>query len=157
MHLFDVDIPGGTVFKESAVLSAGRQVTVVANGELVFGLGICYDMRFPELARSMTLKGAKLLIYPGAFGPETGPAHWELTLRARAVDNQVFTIGTSPAPTQGAAYQAYGNSLAVDPWGRVLAKANRAEALLFVDLDLAELDKVRSELPLLQHRRPFCY
>ena len=157
MHLFDVDIPGGTVFRESSVLSAGRQVTLVESGELVFGLGICYDMRFPELARAMTLKGAKLLIYPGAFGPETGPAHWELTLRARAVDNQVFTLGVSPATTQGAAYQAYGNSLAVDPWGRVLAKANRAEALLVVELDLGEIAKVRRELPLLEHRRPLCY
>ncbi len=157
IHLFDVDIPGGTFFRESAVLSAGRQATVVKSGELVFGVGICYDMRFPELARLMTLKGAKLLIYPGAFGPETGPAHWELTLRARAVDNQVFVLGASPATTQGAAYQAHGNSLAVDPWGRVLAKANRAEALLFAELDFAEIAKVRRELPLLEHRRPLCY
>ena len=114
MHLFDVDIPGGTVFKESAVLSAGRQVTVVASGELVFGLGICYDMRFPELARSMTLKGAKLLIYPGAFGPETGPAHWELTLRARAVDNQVFTIGTSPVAVKYSAVARSPPSTAIE-------------------------------------------
>ncbi|WP_346355117.1 carbon-nitrogen hydrolase family protein [Azotosporobacter soli] len=157
MHLFDIDIPGGTFFQESATLCAGREITVAQGSGIVFGLGICYDMRFPELARSMTLKGAQILIYPGAFGPETGPAHWELTLRARAVDNQVFTLGVSPAPTQGEGYQAYGNSLAVDPWGRVLAKANRAEALLVVELDLSLLDKVRQELPLLAHRRPLCY
>ena len=157
MHLFDIAIPGGTVFQESAVLCAGREVTVGQIGELKFGLGICYDMRFPELARAMTLQGAQLLIYPGAFGPETGPAHWELTLRARAVDNQVFVLGVSPAPTRGASYQAYGNSLAVDPWGRGLAKGNRAETLLVVELDLAVLDKVRQELPLLEHRRPLMY
>ncbi|MPN23770.1 Deaminated glutathione amidase [bioreactor metagenome] len=105
----------------------------------------------------MTDKGAKLLVYPAAFGPVTGPAHWELLMKSRAIDNQVFIMGAAPATTQGAEYQAYGHSIAVDPWGGILAEAGENEMLLMVELDLAVIDKVREELPILKHRRPDIY
>ncbi|MGI6093129.1 MAG: carbon-nitrogen hydrolase family protein [Veillonellaceae bacterium] len=153
VHLFDVDIKDGTVFKESETLTAGREITVITAGGITFGVGICYDIRFVEMARAMIDKGAKLLIYPAAFGLVTGPAHWELLMKSRAVDNQVFIIGAAPATTPGVKYQAYGHSIATDPWGKILAEAGANETLLTVELDLAVIDKVREELPILKHRR----
>ncbi len=157
IHLLDVELSGGTAFQESATLSAGREITVIKRPELTFGVAICYDIRFPELARLMVDRGAKLLIYPAAFSPTTGPAHWQLLMRARAVDNQVFVIGAAPAKNPAAAYQAYGHSLAVDPWGEILREADDRETLLTVTLDLARVAAVRRQLPLLKHRRPAVY
>lgn len=157
VHLFDVDIKDGTVFKESDTLTAGSDVTVVDQGGIVFGVGICYDIRFTEMARKMTDKGAKILIYPAAFGTVTGPAHWELLMRSRAVDNQVFVIGAAPAKTPGAQYQAYGHSIAVDPWGRVLSQATDSEVMVTVEINFGLIEKVREELPILKHRRKDVY
>ncbi len=157
VHLFDVAIAQGTQFQESAVITAGNAGTVLTVDGLRLGVAICYDLRFPELARAMVLQGADILIYPAAFSPVTGPVHWELLLRARAVDNQVFTVGVSPAATPGAVYQPYGHSLAVDPWGEPLGQCGSQEELLCVAVDLTKLQKVRQELPLLQHRRPDLY
>lgn len=157
VHLFDVDIVGGTVFQESKTLSAGDQATVVSIPEITIGVGVCYDIRFSQFARKMTLRGARLLIYPAAFGWTTGPAHWELLLRSRAVDNQVFLIGAAPAKNPAADYQAYGHSMAVDPWGRILAAADEHEAVVVAELDLSQIDKVRAELPILKHWRDEVY
>lgn len=157
VHLFDVDIKDGTVFKESETLTAGRDITVITAGGITFGVGICYDIRFIELARVMTDKGAKLLIYPAAFGLVTGPAHWEILMKSRAIDNQVYVIGAAPATTKGAKYQAYGHSITVSPWGKILAEADEQESLITVELDLAVIDKVREELPILKHRRHDVY
>lgn len=157
VHLFDVEISGGTVFRESDTLTAGEELTVVNIAGIPIGIGICYDVRFIEMARAMTDAGAAVLVYPGAFGPVTGPAHWELLMRSRAVDNQVFVVAVSPSATLGASYQAYGHSLAVDPWGRILVEAGGKEALLVVECDLGQLTKVRSELPILRHRRELIY
>lgn len=157
VHLFDVDIQGGTVFQESKTLTAGDTVTVVSAPELTFGVGICYDIRFSQFARAMTLGGAKLLIYPAAFGWTTGPAHWELLLRSRAIDNQSFLIGAAPAINRSAEYHAYGHSMLVDPWGRVLAAAKEDEAVIVADIDLSLVDKVRAELPILNHWRDEVY
>lgn len=156
-HLFDVDIKDGTFFKESDTLTAGDSITVVEQDDLIFGVGICYDIRFPEMAMKMADKGAKILIYPAAFGTVTGPAHWELLMRARAIDNQVFVIGAAPAQTIGAKYQAYGHSIAVDPWGRVLSQAVEHEVMVTLELNLGLIDKVREELPILKHRRKEIY
>lgn len=153
LHLFDVDIQGGTSFRESATLSAGDGLTVCATSAGVLGVGICYDMRFGAMAREMVRRGAQLLIYPAAFGWTTGPAHWELTLRARAVDNQVFVVGAAPALLPGSVYEAYGHSLVADPWGRVLVQADEQERLVTVELDWSVLERVRRELPLLRHDR----
>lgn len=151
IHLFDVDILGGTVCQESTVLSAGQEMTVLPVAGVNLGIGICYDIRFPELARLMTLAGAKILIFPAVFGLTTGPAHWELVMRARAVDNQVFVIGAAPANVpQG---QVYGHSLGVNPWGEIMAMAGTEETVLTVDIQLEDLQTVRNQLPLLQQRR----
>ena len=157
IHLFDVDIKRGTMFKESSILSAGQDMTVVKTLGLTLGVAICYDVRFPELSRRMTLAGAELLIFPAAFGWTTGPAHWELLMRSRAIDNQVFVVGAAPATTPGAKYLAYGHSVIVDPWGNILAMAGSEETMLTVEIDINKLHTVREELPLLKHRRPEVY
>lgn len=157
MHLFDVDIKGGTVCKESSILSAGQEMTVVSIPGLTLGVAICYDIRFPELSRLMTLAGAELLIFPAVFGWTTGPAHWELLMKSRAVDNQVFVVGAAPASIPGAQYQAYGHSMVVDPWGNILAMAGSVETMMTVDIDIHKMHTVREQLPLLKHRRPNVY
>ncbi len=153
MHLFDVDIAGGTCFRESDTLTAGQELTLCETSVGVLGIGVCYDMRFGAMAAEMVRRGADLLIYPAAFGWTTGPAHWELTLRARAVDHQVFVIGAAPAKLAGSVYEAYGHSVAVDPWGRILFQADETEQLVKIEIDRAVQEKVRAELPLLQHLR----
>ncbi|MGE5371428.1 MAG: carbon-nitrogen hydrolase family protein [Solirubrobacterales bacterium] len=157
MHLFDVDIPGGITFRESETLTAGSQVTTAQTDFGTIGLAICYDLRFPELARLMVLNGASLLIYPGAFNTTTGPKHWHLLLRARAVDNQAFVLAASPAFHEAGGYPAYGHSLVVDPWGAIIAEAENSETLLMADLDLDLIDQARAQIPVLQHRRTDCY
>lgn len=157
VHLFDVAIKGGTVFQESKTLTAGSEMTVVDTSLGKIGVAICYDVRFPELARTMVLEGAKILVYPGAFGSVTGPAHWELLMRARAIDNQVYVIGASPALNAAAEYKAYGHSIIVDPWARVLKIADEEETVITSQIDFRTLDRVREELPLLRHRKPEVY
>lgn len=157
IHLFDVELTEGTSFQESAVLAAGDTMTLATIGDFTIGVGICYDIRFPELARKMVLAGAELLVYPAVFGPVTGPAHWELLLKSRAVDNQVFTIGAAPAFNAAAGSPAYGHSTVIDPWGTILAKAEKESALVTAVLSRPQLQRVRRELPLLRHRRPIVY
>ena len=156
MHLFDVDIPE-LVFKESEIITPGNRVTVVDTGPLKCGVAICYDMRFPELFRLMTLKGAELMIVPGAFNMTTGPAHWKTTVRARAIDNQVYMAAVSPAMNKDLSYVAYGHSLIVDPWGRVIAEAGEDEEIIYATIDQSYIKKVREELPLLKNRRNDIY
>lgn len=157
VHLFDIDVAGGQRFKESDTLSPGNAITTFETEFGTCGLCICFDLRFEELARCMCLRGAKVLFVPAAFNMTTGPAHWELLFRQRAVDNQCFTVGVSPARDEGASYVAYGNSMAVDPWGTVLCRAGGGEAVLYADLDLARLDSVRRQLPILSARRTDLY
>lgn len=155
MHLFDVDIPGRTVCKESSVLTPGQEMTVVKAAGLTLGVGICYDIRFPELSRLMTMAGADVLIFPAVFGLTTGPAHWELLLRSRAVDNQVFVVGAAPANLPGG--QVYGHSAVVDPWGTIMAMAGSEETILTVEINVDTLRNVREQLPLLKQRREDIY
>ncbi|HUW63462.1 MAG TPA: carbon-nitrogen hydrolase family protein [Spirochaetia bacterium] len=157
MHLFDVRLAGGVNFQESATLTAGDEVTVLDTGKITLGLAICYDMRFPELFRLLALQGAQLVVVPGNFNLVTGPAHWDLLARTRAVDNQVFVAAASCARDPGAPYISYGHSLVVDPWGTVLAQAGEGEEILRVVLPLEELSRIRASLPLLQHRRTDLY
>lgn len=156
MHLFDIDIPEIT-FKESEVLREGNQITVVDTEFCKIGIAICYDMRFPELLRLMTLKGAKIIVIPGAFNMVTGPAHWETLIRARAVDNQIYMAAASPAKNEELSYVAYGNSTIADPWGEVLARASEEEEIIYADIDLARIREVRDKLPLLRNRREDIY
>lgn len=157
MHLFDIDVKGGQYFKESDTFTPGRDVTIFETEFCKIGLAICYDIRFPELARLMAQAGAEVLIYPAAFNMTTGPAHWELSFRARALDNQSYTIGVSPARDMEASYHSYGNSIVASPWGNVLNKMDEKEDYIIQEIDLDYVKKVRSELPLLQHLRKDIY
>ncbi|MDF2616345.1 MAG: carbon-nitrogen hydrolase, partial [Sedimentibacter sp.] len=121
------------------------------------GLAVCYDIRFPELSRLMTMDGAEAIIIPGAFNMTTGPAHWELHFRARALDNQVYTIGVSPARDMEASYHSYGNSIVASPWGNVVCRMDEKEAYVIQEIDTDYVKKVRNELPLLKHRRTDVY
>ena len=157
MHLFDISVDGGQHFRESDTLTAGSQVTVFDTEFGPMGLCICYDFRFPELARLMVQKGARVLLVPAAFNMTTGPAHWELMFRARALDNQVFALGTAPARDLSASYHSWGHTIAVDPWGTVLAQMGDEIGTQLVTLDLHQINEVRRQLPLLQHRREDIY
>ena len=157
VHLFDIDVEGGQSFRESDTLSPGNAVTTFETEFGTCGLCICFDLRFEELARCMCLRGAKVLFVPAAFNMTTGPAHWELLFRQRAVDNQCFTVGVSPARDEHASYVAYGNSMAVDPWGTVLCRAGAEETTLLADLEFDRLKAVRKQLPILSARRTDLY
>jgi len=157
MHLFDIDVKGRITFKESDVLTAGDDFTIADTDFGRIGIGICYDVRFVELARIMAEKGAEILFYPGAFNQTTGPAHWELLFRSRALDNQVFCIGVAPALNIDASYHSYGHSIAVNPWGEVIAQAGEKEELVICEIDLSEIKKVREELPVLKNKRKDLY
>lgn len=156
-HLFDVCIEDGICFKESDTLVAGDKATIVDTEFGKIGIAICYDMRFPELIRKMALAGAKLIVVPAAFNMTTGPVHWHLTARSRALDNQVYFIAASPARDYEGVYTAFGHSLLVNPWGTIIAEAGDEESILYGEIDYSYLDKVRQELPLLQHRREELY
>lgn len=157
IHLFDIDIEGGQKFKESDTLTAGSKIAVIDTPFAKIGLIICYDIRFPELSRLLVEKGAEIILVPGAFNMTTGPAHWEILFRTRALDNQVFMIGAAPACNEDSSYLSYGNSIIVDPWGRVLNRLGAGEGLLIETLNMGLLTKIREELPLLKHRRRDLY
>lgn len=157
MHLFDIDIKGGQYFKESDTLTAGKDITVFDTEFGTMGLCICYDFRFPELARLMVMKGAKVILVPAAFNTTTGPRHWELMFRAQAMFNQCFVIGTSSAQNLADTYHSWGHSIVADPWGKVISQMDEKEGCQIVELDLAEADRVRQQLPLLKHRRTDLY
>ena len=153
MHLFDIDVKGKIYFKESDTLSAGNEFTVIKTDLATIGIGICYDIRFVELSRIMALNGVELLIFPGAFNLTTGPAHWQLLFRSRALDNQVYTIGVAPALDKDASYNSYGHSIAVNPWGEVIEELGFDEDLKIVEIDLDEIKRIREEIPVLKNRR----
>lgn len=157
MHLFDIDIEGGQKFKESETLSSGDSVTVYETEYCKIGTAICYDFRFPELARLMVMEGAKIIIVPAAFNMTTGPAHWEMMFRQRAIDNQVFTVGVAPARNLESSYISYANSIVVSPWGDIMCRIGEREATEIVEIDLGMVEKIREELPLLKHRRTDIY
>ena len=157
MHLFDIDVKGKICFKESDTLSAGNEITVIETELAKIGIGICYDIRFVELSRIMALNGAEILIFPGAFNLTTGPAHWEILFRSRALDNQTFTIGVAPALDRDANYNSYGHSIAVSPWGELIEELGFDEELKIVEIDLDEIARIREEIPVLKNRRTDLY
>ena len=157
MHLFDIDVAGGQRFCESDTLSAGDAVTVFDTEFGKMGLCVCYDIRFPELARLMALRGAQALLVPAAFNQTTGPKHWELLFRSQAMFHQLYTLGTAGALDESASYHSWGHSIAVDPWGAVIAQLDAREGAQLVELDFAEVAAVRRQIPLLRHRRTDVY
>lgn len=157
VHLFDIDVEGGIRFMESDTLTAGDRTTVIETEYGKIGVAICYDVRFPELSRNMALAGAKLIVLPAAFNMTTGPAHWDLTMRARALDNQVYFAACSPARNEEGVYVAYGNSCIATPWGEFVAHADEKEAVIYADVDFDYVDSIRQQLPLLKHRKKELY
>lgn len=157
VHLFDIDVTGGQTFKESDTLTAGDHDTVFDTEFGRMGVILCFDIRFPELARMMVNDGAKAIFVPAAFNMTTGPAHWELSFRTRALDNQIYMIGCAPMRDEYAGYISWGHSIVTDPWGRVIDMLDEKEGVLLTELDLDYEEQVREELPLLKSRRKDMY
>ncbi|MBO8159541.1 carbon-nitrogen hydrolase family protein [Thermosyntropha sp.] len=157
VHLFDVDIPGKITFKESNIFTSGNKLSIISHPKAAFTVIICYDCRFPEWAKLAALKGAQILIIPAAFSLKTGAAHFELLMRTRAVDNQVYVIAASPARNPEASFQVWGHSMIVNPWGEIIAEAGSEEEIIYAELDLSLVDKIREELPLLKQFRHDVY
>lgn len=153
MHLFDIDVKGGMRFKESETLSAGNDFTTIVIDGHKIGIGICYDIRFEEMARLYRNEGCEMIIYPAAFNLTTGPLHWELLQRARANDNQLYVVTTSPARDPTADYVAYGHSMIVDPWAKVLKTAGDGEETITADIDFSLVEQVRQQIPVFGQRR----
>jgi deaminated glutathione amidase len=157
IHLFDVDLEGQPPLRESALYAAGDQLVSHETEFGRVGMSVCYDLRFPELYRGLMALGSEILLVPSAFTAVTGQAHWEVLLRARAIEDQCFVIapaqwGEWGSPEDGR--RCYGNSMIVDPWGRVLVRApDEGDGVWTADLDFAELRRIRTTLPALLHRR----
>ena len=156
IHMFDVDA-GGVSYRESAHESPGSEVVAAPLGELVLGLTVCYDLRFPELFRILALRGARLVGVPSAFTLATGRDHWEVLLRARAIENQVFVLAPNQIGRAAPHFESFGRSAIVDPWGVVLATAPDEECFVAAELDLAAQERIREQLPSLANRRPEAY
>ncbi|CAK61021.1 unnamed protein product (macronuclear) [Paramecium tetraurelia] len=159
-HLFDIDIPGKITYKESLTFSAGDNYKIVDTEYGKFGIGICYDIRFPELAQIMREKGCHFLVYPGSFNLTTGPLHWELLLKARAVDYQCYVAGVSSARYMGndeSIYKAWGHSTLLDPMAKVLATCEHDPSVIISEVDLDYLEQVRQQIPVSQQRRNDIY
>lgn len=157
VHLFDIDVTGGQTFKESDTLTAGDHDTVFDTEFGRMGVMLCFDIRFPEFARMMVNDGVKAIFVPAAFNMTTGPAHWELSFRTRALDNQIYMIGCAPMRDESAGYISWGHSIVTDPWGRVIDMLDEKEGVLLTELDLDYEEQVREELPLLKSRRKDMY
>lgn len=155
-HLFDVDFKELRT-RESKVFSPGSSLKVADTTLGKIGMLICYDIRFPEAARKLALQGAEIILVPAAFNDITGPAHWHITFRTRAVENQLYIAAASPARDSEAVYRAYGHSMTVNPWGEILCEAGEDEEIVYGDFDPEFLENVRGRLPLLKHRREDIY
>jgi deaminated glutathione amidase len=156
IHMFDVDA-GGVSYRESEHEQPGAEIVTAPLGELVAGLSVCYDLRFPELFRILALHGARLFTIPSAFTTATGRDHWEVLLRARAIENQAFVLAPNQVGQAPPHFDSFGHSAIVDPWGTVLAIAPEEECFVAADLELAAQDRVRESLPSLANRRPQAY
>ncbi|KAG7276303.1 hypothetical protein CRUP_015626 [Coryphaenoides rupestris] len=157
IHLFDIDVPGKIRFQESETLSPGSAFSVFETPFCKVGVGICYDIRFAELAQLYSKMGCQLLVYPGAFNMTTGPAHWELLQRARALDNQLYVATASPARDETSSYVAWGHSTVVNPWGEVISSTGSEEAVVYADIDLQYLADVRQQIPVTVQKRDDLY
>jgi len=153
MHLFDIDLPGMEHLKESRSVVAGNEVVTAQTPFGPLGLSICYDLRFPELYRELVRRGARVLAVPSAFTERTGKAHWEVLLRARAIENLAYVVAPAQVGTHAPGRASHGHALIVDPWGDVLAQVPDGEGVAVAELDFARQDRLRRELPALSHGR----
>jgi predicted amidohydrolase len=153
IHLYDVEIAGRVSYQESRSVAPGDATVVAEVDGVPVGLSICYDLRFPELYRQLAIAGAKILVVPAAFMLHTGRDHWEVLLRARAIENQCYVLAAGQIGDHEPGRTCFGRSMIVDPWGTVLAQAPDTVGVTFADLDLDRLDKIRTEVPSLANRR----
>jgi len=157
IHLFDVDVPGsGEQYRESATIEAGERPLVLDTPFGLLGVAICYDLRFPELFRQMADSGLDILAVPAAFTAKTGAAHWELLLRARAVENLCYVVASGQGGVHENGRETYGNSMIVEPWGQVLARLGTAPGVVVAELDPESQRHKREVFPVLAHRRLRC-
>ena len=156
IHMFDVEV-GGITYRESDTETPGEQVVVAEAAGLELGMAVCYDLRFPELFRIMAVRGARVFSLPAAFTVPTGRAHWEILVRARAIENQAFVIASGQVGRHPPDHESYGHSMIVDPWGTVLAQAPDEECFVVADIDLEAQRDIREKLPSLANRRPRAY
>jgi predicted amidohydrolase len=153
IHLFDIDLPGMEHLKESRAVLPGEALVVADTAFGKLGLSICYDLRFPELYRALTRQGARLLAVPSAFTERTGKDHWEVLLRARAIENLAYVFAPAQVGHHGKGRTSYGHALIVDPWGAVIAQVPEGEGLAIGEIDFLRQDRLRRELPALDHAR----
>jgi deaminated glutathione amidase len=158
IHLFDVNVPGAIVHRESDIITAGEEIVVARMEEYQLGLSICFDLRFPELYRNLALAGAEVIAIPAAFNAVTGRAHWDLLVRARAIENHAFVVAAAQAGRTAEGIATYGHSLIVDPWGEVLAEAasDRPEVVM-ATLDVRDVTRRREQIAFMDFRRPDLY
>jgi predicted amidohydrolase len=156
IHMFDVDV-GGVSYRESEHERAGEEVVVAPAAGTDLGMTICYDLRFPELFRILALRGARVITVPSAFTATTGRDHWEVLLRARAIEDQLFVVAANQFGTAPPSFSSWGHSMIVDPWGRILDVLADGEGHAIADLDLGEVERVRAQVPSLASRRDGAY
>ena len=155
IHLFDVDLPGGESWRESASYRPGTKAVMVRDTPLGdLGMAICYDLRFPALFERLAEAGAQIISVPAAFTVPTGQAHWHVLLRTRAIESGLFVVAAAQCGSHEDGRRTFGHSLAIDPWGEVLADGGERNGLVFVDLEMERIAEVRARIPVLDHRRP---
>ena len=155
IHMFDVTLPSGRVIRESSAYRPGGSAVVAATPWGDLGMSVCYDLRFPQLYRTLAKAGAVMLVVPSSFQRETGPAHWHVLLRSRAIENTAWVIAPAMCGDHANGRSTYGHSIVIDPWGRVVAESGEEPAVLVTEIDTAEAHKIRSMLPSIEHDREF--
>ncbi len=153
LHLFDVKLDNGEEYSESLTIEPGESVVVVDSPIGRLGLTICYDLRFPEIFRQMLDQGAEIFSVPSAFTATTGKVHWEILLRARAIENLAYVIGAGQGGSHSSGRETYGDSIVIDPWGKVINRLARGPGIVTADIDRKRLEKLRQSLPSIEHRR----
>ncbi|KAL3338211.1 hypothetical protein AABB24_030386 [Solanum stoloniferum] len=157
MHLFDVDVPGGAVYKESSFTEAGKDIVAVDSPFGRLGVTVCYDLRFPELYQQLRFNhDAQVLLVPAAFTTVTGQAHWEILLRARAIETQCYVIAAAQAGKHNDKRESYGDTLIIDPWGTIVGRLSdrSSTGITVADIDFSLIDSVRAKMPVSKHRKP---
>ncbi|KAK9050382.1 hypothetical protein SSX86_030648 [Deinandra increscens subsp. villosa] len=157
MHLFDVDVPGGAVFKESSFTEAGKEIVAVDSPFGRLGLTVCYDLRFPEVYQQLRFHhGAQVLLVPAAFTKVTGEAHWEILLRARAIETQCYVVAAAQGGKHSEKRESFGDTLIIDPWGKVIGRLpdRVSTGIVVADIDFSLIESVRTKMPISQHRKP---
>jgi len=157
IHLFDVDLANGEKHYESQGIEPGNEIVTAAIDGITFGLTICYDLRFPELYRLLALKGAQIIMVPAGFTLYTGRDHWEVLLRARAIENLCYVVAPAQVGTYPPNRQCFGRSMIVNPWGLMLAQAQDSPTVIMAEIDLEQIEQARAQIPCLQNRRPTAY